>query len=183
MRCKKVQDRLDDHVDGLLPAPEAEAIRDHLDLCFDCRETALALKAASASLSTWNDADAPPDCFDKILARIDALPPEALRHAPRRSLLPMMPRFDSADVARYRRVATGGLAAAAAVLGALVVARTETPSSVRRVAPRTAAPDAPVSPAGWYQNSYLDNGLFYERGDRMTWPRAPRGELLDASPR
>ena len=59
MRCKKVVLLLDDHVDGLLAAPEAEAIRDHLDGCRDCRETALALKAASASLSTWNDVEAP----------------------------------------------------------------------------------------------------------------------------
>jgi anti-sigma factor RsiW len=183
MRCKKVLDRLDDHVDGLLPAPEAEAIRDHLDLCFDCRETALALKAASASLSTWNDADATPDCFDRILAKIDALPPETLTRPARRNLIPMMPRFDGGDVARYRRVATGGLAAAAAVLGALVVTRTETPS-VRRARPSATSPNVSVgAPAGWYQNTRFDNGLFYEGGDRATWPRAPRSDWLETSPR
>ena len=183
MRCKTVLERLDDHVDGLLPAPQAEAIRDHLDLCFDCRETALALKAASSSLSTWNDADAPPDCFDRILARIDALPPETLTRPARRSLLPMMPRFDAADVARYRRVATSGLAAAAAVLGALVVTRTDAPA-VRRARPSSTSPNVAVGvPAGWYQGSYLDNGLLYERDSRTAWPRAQRSDLLEVSPR
>ena len=32
---------LEDHVDGLLPVPQSEEIRDHLDVCADCRETSL----------------------------------------------------------------------------------------------------------------------------------------------
>jgi len=182
MRCKKVMDRLDDHVDGLLPAPEAEEIRDHLDLCVECRETSLALKAATASLATWCDADAPPACFDKIMAKIDALPPEALRHPVRRGLVPMTPRFDAFDVARYRRVATGGLAAAAAVLGALVVTRTETIATRRaRQSPQNST--IVGTPAGWSPSPFFDNGLFYQRDGRATWPRAPHSSPLELSHR
>jgi len=184
MRCKKVLVQLDDHVDGLLPAPQAEAIRDHLDLCGECRETAFAMKASSASLSIWDDADMPDGCFDKILARIDALPADALSRPPRRSLLPLMPRFDAADVARYRRVATGGLAAAAAVLGALVVTRTESPA-VRRARPATAGVNVPVRSSigaggGWFQNSYFDDGLFRERDDRIASPRRALRDAFEA---
>ena len=189
MRCKKVLDRLDDHVDGLLPSPDAEAIRDHLDLCAECRETAFALKAASASLSIWDDADMPDGCFDKILARIDALPADALARPPRRSLLPLMPRFDAADVARYRRVATGGLAAAAAVLGALVVTRTESPT-MRRARPAASGINVPVrnavgASAGFFQspNLYFDDGLFRERDNRRTSPRLRVMDAVEASPK
>jgi len=76
--CASVLRRIDDHVDGLLPAEEAERVRDHLDRCGDCRETALAAKAASTSLAAWGDLDPPGDCFDRILSKIDALPPAAL---------------------------------------------------------------------------------------------------------
>ena len=188
MRCKKVLVRLDDHVDGLLPAPQAEAIRDHLDLCDECRETAFALKAASASLSIWDDADMPDGCFDKILARIDALPADALARPPRRNLLPLMPRFDAADVARYRRVATGGLAAAAAVLGALVVTRTESPAA-RRGRPATSGVNVVrssfVAPAGWHQNqnSYFDDGLYHQRDNRTTSPRPALMDAFEVSPK
>ena len=87
MRCSAVLRLIDDHVDGLLPAQEAEQVRDHLDDCRDCRETAAAAKAASTSLAAWGDLDPPVQCLDAIWAKIDALPPDALarpaRAAPR----------------------------------------------------------------------------------------------------
>jgi anti-sigma factor RsiW len=176
MRCKKVLERLDEHVDGLLPAPQAEAIRDHLDDCGDCRETALALKASSASLCAWDEAPLPDGCFDKILERIESLPPEALDRPVRRRLGPLTPGFVVVDVARLRRVATGGLAAAAAVLGALVVTRTDT-----RVVRRPRAPAAaPSVAATWYQDAQFDNGLFYEQGGRKARPRSIREDELEA---
>jgi hypothetical protein len=82
-RCDDVLRRIDDHVDGLLPAEEAESVRDHLDTCRDCRETAFAAKAASTSLAVWGDLDPPAACFDQILHRIQTLPPHALRRPAR----------------------------------------------------------------------------------------------------
>lgn len=111
MRCQRVLRRIDDHVDGLLPAEEAERVRDHLDACGDCRETAFAARAASTSLAAWGDLDPPDRCFDSILAKIDALPPDAVvRAAPRRSA-----------AGRILRFALPAAAAAAAVVAAFLV--------------------------------------------------------------
>jgi anti-sigma factor RsiW len=186
MRCKNVKDRLDDHVDGLLAAPEAEAVRDHLDDCTDCRETSQALSAASSSLSHWHDAEPPADCFAKILQRIDSLPPEALhRPAPTRRLLPRLPRIESVRSARARWFATSGLAAAAAVLSAVLLSQAE-PRTQRR-APRPMAPAlAGMSAASWYQGYDFDNGLYYSgRGRAATQPvrAAWRLDELDGSPK
>jgi anti-sigma factor RsiW len=81
MRCSTVQTLIDDHADGVLPAREAEAVRDHLEACAPCRDLAFAAKAASASLAQWGDLDPPADGFAKLMSRIEALPPEALRPA------------------------------------------------------------------------------------------------------
>jgi len=176
-----VTELLDDHVDGLLPAPEAEAIRDHLDACGPCRETLLAMKAASASLSTWNDAEPPADCFEKIRAKIAAIPDEALAtRAPRRAI-PMMPRFSEIDVAKCRRVATGSLAAAAAVLGAIVVTHPAT-RSTHRLRPTT-IPSVELGSAAWFPGSSLDDGLRYEINGRPVWPRARPAAFEIAAPR
>ncbi len=181
MRCKTVIERLDDHVDGLLPAPQAEAIRDHLDLCGECRDTALALKAASASLATWDDVEPPADCFDRILAEIDALPAEALERPTPRRPLPFVPRLHDFDANRFRRVATGGLAAAAAVLAALVVTRQETRSTRRTREPVPSG--IQFDTASWPSNSRIDSGLLYEHAGRPTWQSAPRYDVLEVSPR
>jgi anti-sigma factor RsiW len=183
MRCKKVMERLDDHVDGLLAAPEAEAIRDHLDACTDCRETSLALTAATSSLSKWNDAEPPADCFDKILSRIDSLPAEALEHSAPRGLLSRLPRFESVRTARIRWFATSGLAAAAAVLAAVQLSRVET-HTVRRAPQRSGPTLQSVQAASWYQGYDFDNGLFYRgQGRPATQPvrAASRSDLYELS--
>lgn len=165
MRCKKVLERLDDHVDGLLAAPEAEQIRAHLDLCTECRETSFALSAATASLSSWNDAELPSDCFDKILARIDALPPEALAPRAPRSFFDRLPSFESVRAARIRWMATSGMAAAAAILSAVLLSQAD-PRPARRLklAP---SPNAVVTDnASWFQGYDWDNGLLYQRSRR-----------------
>ena len=181
MRCKNVLARLDDHVDGLLPAPEAEAVRDHLDLCRDCRETSLALKAATTSLAGWNDAEPSAECFDKILARLEALPVEAFERAAAASAAAVRPTsvFESARVARFRRVATGGLAAAATVLGALVVSKTEA-RAVRH--PYAVNAVRAASPVAFYSGYDFDDGLLRQRvGSPVRF--APRPDIWDASPR
>lgn len=183
MRCKKVLDRLDDHVDGLLAAPEAEAVRDHLDACVECRETSSALTAATSSLSKWHDAEPPADCFDKILSRIDNLPAEALDHPAPRSFL-RLPRFESVRAARVRWFATSGLAAAA-VLAAVQIPRAET-RSMRRAPQRASQMVTPVSAASWYQGYDFDNGLFYRGQGRpaMQPVRAGwRNELPEVAPK
>jgi anti-sigma-K factor RskA len=111
MRCDRVQELLDDHVDGLLPAEDAESVRDHLDACRECRETAVAARAASTSLASWGDHEPPPCCFDQILAKIDALPPGALsRPAPARAARRPARRFS------WRVPALAAAAAAVAVV-------------------------------------------------------------------
>jgi len=185
MRCKKVLEHLDDHVDGLLAAPAAEAVRDHLDACFDCRETSAALTAATSSLSKWHDAEPPADCFDKILARIDNLPAEALEHSAPRGFFSRLPRFESVRTARVRWFATSGLAAAAAVLAAVQIPRVET-RGLRRAAPRAPQMVTPVSAASWYQGYDFDNGLFYRGQGRpaMQPVRAGwRAELPEVAPK
>ena len=181
MRCKKVMERLDDHVDGLLAAPEAEAIRDHLDLCTECRETSLAMKAASASLATWNDAEPPAACFDKILARIDAIPAEALLPPAPRAFFSRLPRFETVRAARVRWFATSGLAAAASVLAMVNLSRTEA-HAVRRVA-REQPAAAPSTSASWLQGYDFDDGLFRQRATRPYLPAGSRFELFESSPR
>jgi anti-sigma factor RsiW len=185
MRCKKVLERLDDHVDGLLAAPEAEAIRAHLDLCTECRETSFALSAATASLSSWNDTELPSDCFDKILARIDALPPEALAHAAPRGFLARLPRFETIRAARIRWMATSGMAAAAAVLSAALLSQVEQrPVRRLKLAP---APNSVVTDTGsWFQGYDWDNGLNYQRSRRPMLQPVRSGARLgryEVSPR
>lgn len=172
MRCKTVKERLDDHVDGLLPAGESGAIRDHLDLCTDCRETAMATKAATDSLATWDDIEPPADCFDKILLKLEALPLEVYEHArpvAPRGFFSRLPSFDTARTVRARRLLTGGLAAAATVLGAALVVRAEAhaprrparEASVNGVSARS--PSAPVEtgPALWQAGYEFDDALYY----------------------
>lgn len=118
MRCTQVLSLIDEHVDGLLPAPEAEALRDHLDLCEACRAMETAARAASTSLAAWGDLEPPDGCFESILTRIDSLPPDALERpvapAPRR--LRLLPRN-----APRRWAAAGAMAAAAAWMVAVVL--------------------------------------------------------------
>lgn len=85
MRCSKVTRMIDDHADGLLPADLAVSVRDHVERCAECRDLAIGAKVASDSLARWETAD-PADgpsaeCFDRILARIDALPVTATERA------------------------------------------------------------------------------------------------------
>lgn len=198
MKCNEVLERLDDHVDGILPVTEAEGIRNHLDACVDCRENALATRAATSSLSSWDDVDPPPECFDEILARIEMLPLPELPPPPApprlvNRILAFEPELPRLDGARVRRIATTGLAAAAAVLGALVVTRTDT-QQVRRT--RTTAPTFQVassipgpfdvSPAlgafPAFQDGYeLDDGLW--RSGVPARAACPAPILVEAAPR
>lgn len=183
MRCKKVLERLDDHVDGILPAPESETIRNHLDGCKECRETALAVNAASASLGAWNDIEPPADGFERILARLEALPLEAFERpvavAPKNRIAQFLPWLETARAERVRWVSTSGLAAAAAVLAAVLISRTD-PRPVRRLRAEP-APSVMNAEASWFKGSDFDNGLLYLRNGRPAMQparTAPRyGEL------
>ena len=116
MRCPSVRRLIDDHVDGLLPAQEAEQVRDHLDDCRDCRETALAAKAASTSLAAWGDLEPPVHCLDAIWTKIDALPPDALDR-------PARARSQETSWGRLLRFGVPVAAAAAVVAGFVLVDR------------------------------------------------------------
>jgi hypothetical protein len=182
MRCKTVLARLDDHVDGVLAVMESEAIRRHLDACAECNDAADAARYASATLAAWHDVEPPEDGYQKILSRLEALPVEAFEKKVSPAPKPVL-RLPSMDVPRMRRVATGGLAAAAAVLAAFVVARGETTRPMRRVVSAPAA--TPVSMS--FQGYRFDDGLLYQRPGRA--PLRPFGaesnltEQLVGSPR
>jgi anti-sigma factor RsiW len=123
MRCAKTRTLIDDHADGLLPTREAELVRDHIEACAGCRDLAFAAKAASASLSRWGDLDPPQEAFDRILARVESLPPESLDR----------PAFRAPRPAAWRRLALpAGLAAAAALFAVVATSpflRNTTPAT------------------------------------------------------
>ena len=179
MRCKKVKERLDDHVDGLLAAREAEAVREHLDACAECRETSLALRAASSSLSSWRDVEPPAACFDRIMSAIDALPPETLARPARRGAFSFLPRVEAINISRLRWTVTSGLAAAAAVMAAVLVTRAE-PQRIRRLKMQPAG-SAAMSVASWSPFYDFDSSLLYH-GDPRVGPRLTpaRFEFLEA---
>lgn len=182
MRCSSVRRRIDDHVDGLLPAEEAERVRDHLDQCGDCRETAFAAKAASTSLAVWGDLEPPADCFARILHKIDTLPADALT----RSSLSQSSRRGGARRAWARIVRISvPAAAAAALVGAVLV--TDDPERPRGsggsgfVLPATAV----ASPAGRSRARMprmFDNALF--AGDQGLDDGLSRSSIgpVDAAP-
>ncbi|MCE9634600.1 MAG: zf-HC2 domain-containing protein [Planctomycetes bacterium] len=159
MNCERVLRNIDDHVDGLLPAEEAESVRDHLDTCRDCRETAAASKAASTSLAVWGDLDPPSACFDQIMAKIQALPPETLeRGAARNARRNVAPTHR-----RILRWAVPSVAAAAAVVVAFVGTEHRAPKSARVPGAGPVAASAIASPSG--SRAMLADGLYpgYER--------------------
>ncbi len=124
MRCSTVCSLLDDHLDGILPAEQSNAIRGHLDTCPTCDTEAELSRCVTAPLSAWGDLEPPAGCFESILARIDALPPKM--HVP----APPPPAEDLAAYGPLRHVRggarwfmTSGAAAAAVLLAAAAVER------------------------------------------------------------
>jgi anti-sigma factor RsiW len=82
MSCNDVRSILEDYVDGLVIAPIAERVRDHLARCESCRIEVDASRAASLAMADWGDLEPPDGCLDKILSRIESLPPDALESVP-----------------------------------------------------------------------------------------------------
>lgn len=168
MRCSRVQEILDDHVDGLLPSDDAERVRSHLDGCTDCRESALAARAASTSLATWGDHEPPPCCFDQILAKIDSLPPQALHRPVSRRAAPFS--------RRSLRWAAPALATAAAVVVAFVVhdGRRRTTPAALRTGPAVVAASSLSAPSSVRGASSLRPGEEFVHIDRSAWDPAIR---------
>lgn len=134
MNCKKVSKLLDDHLDGLLAAPVSERIRAHLGDCPACEADAGHSRAAMESMESWGDLEPPAGCFDRILGRIEALPPDALTPAP----VPLGLRIVRSRVARW--VATSGAAAAAALLIGVSMTGLESSDNPRRTRTEFSAP-------------------------------------------
>lgn len=172
--CSRVRLLVDDQVDGLLPVGDAENVRDHLDLCADCRQIAEAARAASMSLAAWGDVEPPPSCFDGILAKIRALPPEALA---RPALVSAAGRRREA----LRRWAGPSMAAAAAVIAAVIVLRHSAPQERRLIAPGVGPISAAVfGPAtlgsrARVSAAYSQEDLMYFDGVRRVDPLRGRG--------
>jgi len=115
MRCSTVRTLLDDHVDGVLPPDRSEQVRLHLDACPECEDELELLRAATAPLDAWGDLEPPIGCFDRILERIEALPPEM--HVP---ASPPTLRFLRGGA---RWLVTSGVAAAAVLAAAVALDR------------------------------------------------------------
>lgn len=72
MRCDHLDNRLDDYVDGELPAAEREAVDTHVADCATCRRLVARERALRAALQDYGDTVQPlPDAayFDAALAR------------------------------------------------------------------------------------------------------------------
>ncbi len=154
--CKRTQKLLDDHVDGLLRTADSEGVRAHLEQCTPCDTEAAALRAATASLSVWGDLEPPPDCFEGILARIEALPPDLLESAPHSPALRLLRGGG-------RWVATSSVAAAAVVFLALSVTTPtehDAPARTRHTNPVAAGLLSSTGPGlGLRTNGLRTNGL------------------------
>lgn len=75
--CVEWRERLENFVDGELPAEEAEAVRAHLCRCNACLGEAKALADLSQGLRALSTAKAPVSLWDSIAARIDEPRPAA----------------------------------------------------------------------------------------------------------
>ncbi len=122
MRCSTVCSLLDDHLDGILPPERSTEIRAHLDSCATCDAEAELGRCVTAPLSAWGDLEPPAGCFERILDRIEALPPEM--HVP----APPPPADTGFGPFRHLRggarwFMTSGAAAAAVLLLAAAVER------------------------------------------------------------
>ncbi len=71
MRHIDVRDRLDDYFDGALPAPEREAVADHLEACAECRGELEGMAALQAETRALPRGIAPPrDLWPGVAARL-----------------------------------------------------------------------------------------------------------------
>ncbi len=173
MRCSKVLKLLDDHVHGLLPAERAAAVRTHLDACAGCDEEAEILRTATAPLTAWGDLEPPPGCFDAILARIEALPPELRVPAPA-----ARPRLRVLQGGARRLLTAGAVAAAVLVTAGFL----ELDGAGTAAAPVGANVLAKSRPAASESGASLKSGEVaafrvtgdYQQRDRLLRRRATR---------
>lgn len=113
MSCNDVRSILEDYVDGLVIAPIAERVRDHLARCESCRIEVDASRAASLAMADWGDLEPPDGCLEKILSRIESLPPDALESVPP----PPQPRLHRIGGATAWWAATAAVALMAFLFG------------------------------------------------------------------
>jgi hypothetical protein len=72
MSCDKMENRLHDYVDGLLPKTEQGEFERHLDACPDCRQEAQFLRSLRRQAAILPKSIAPPrDLWPEIAARIE----------------------------------------------------------------------------------------------------------------
>ena len=142
MRCSKVLTLLDDYAGGILPADRAGQVREHLEVCPECEQQLVLVREVTAPiLSAWGDLEPPVGCFERIMERIEALPPEM--HIPAaRSEQPSV-RFLRGG-ARWHVTSS---AAAAAVLVAAIVLDRAADTDATRTAPERPARVAPLTAA------------------------------------
>lgn len=171
MRCSRVRILIDDHVDGLLPAADAECVRDHMDDCRACRDAAFAARAASTSLAAWGDHEPPAACFDEILLKIRSLPSDAIPRPVRAGRLARAGTLRSIA----RRWSVPSMAAAAAVVAGFVVVERSSPATQRRIYTPTTAPV--------YAAASMEAGAAASARTRPVNPSRPAAPTASAAPR
>jgi len=187
MRCSTVRSLLDDHLDGLLPAERSIEIRTHLDSCAACDEEAELVRCVTAPLSAWGDLEPPAGCFDRILERIEALPPEMHVPAPP---APAPAGFGSLRRLRggARWFLTSGAAAAAVLLAAAAVEHAADFGGPDRVRDRTMNASAAMAALGGpmgFGEIALSGTRFLVTDDleqRDGLRRRPRADVLPDGP-
>ena len=155
MSCDEVQDRLDDYVDGEVPAAELHEIELHLATCAACRDEERLLRAVLAHARALPREKTPPrDLWVGIAERIAAGETE------RANVLRFFPR---------RLAGAGGwalLGAAAALLAALAFGlfSSRRPAEAPRIAGRPSSPAAPAArPVSTGSSPLLDAEVDYEK--------------------
>ena len=82
MDCRRARDRLVLHVDGALPAAEAEAVRAHVAVCADCAHRLAAVVAVGRALEALPPMAAPDDLWANVRRGVRA---EAVTRGRRRA--------------------------------------------------------------------------------------------------
>lgn len=78
MKCAEIHKRLKLYLDGQLPGPEAEKIRQHINGCQPCSREAALLSRTWELLLELPDAPAAPDLVPATLSRLQAESQESL---------------------------------------------------------------------------------------------------------
>lgn len=79
MKCRVIQKRIADYVDGLLSPALMEKVEEHLEACDLCRGECESLRDTVRLVSQWGRFHCPVDCSPTVLQRLRAAPQRGTR--------------------------------------------------------------------------------------------------------